>query len=258
MAEAIIRGIINAGLVNPDSLFINDISEERTKYIAKKYGVTVIKEYSRLLKKTSVLIIAVKPQQMGDVLGNISVGISPRHLVISIAAGIKTVFIENKLCNRPRVVRVMPNTPAMVCLGATVVCKGKKAKHSDIKTVLNIFNSMGYSAELPERLMNAVTAVSGSGPAYVFYLAEGMTEAAVKLGIPKDIAVQLVVNTIHGAGKMLAWKEALPATLLRKKVTSPGGTTEAAIKYLESKDWLTRFINAVTAAEKRAKVLGSK
>lgn len=257
MAEALISGIVKGRLAGKEKIIATDIRKERIIYLKKKLGIGVTTNNQEAVKRGEIIILAVKPQQIKELLGEIGNLVTKKQLVISIAAGIPTRYIEKFFKQKVQVVRVMPNTPALVREGTSVITSGKYAQKKHLQIVKKIFSAVGYVAELPEKLLNAVTALSGSGPAYVFYLAEILSEAAKKMNLPENIAQKLVNQTILGAGKMLKITGE-SGQMLRQKVTSPGGTTEAAIKYLQSKKFKEIFAQAVLKARKRAQELTPK
>lgn len=254
MAEALISGIVKSGLADKGKIIATDIRSERLNYIKKKFGIKISSENKKAVTESKTIVLAVKPQQIKGLLGEIGERVRKEQLVISIAAGIPTKYIERFFGKKIPVVRVMPNTPALVSEGASVLTPGKYANKKHLEIAKKIFSAVGYVTQLPEELMNAVTALSGSGPAYVFFLAEILVESAKKMHLPEKIAQELVNQTILGAGKMLK-TTGESAQNLRQKVTSPGGTTEAAIKYLESKKFKEAFIQALLKARKRAQEL---
>jgi pyrroline-5-carboxylate reductase len=194
---------------------------------------------------------------MSDILAELRPAIDPQTLVVSIAAGIRTSAIEAKLQSGVRVVRVMPNTPLLVGRGVSALVAGKKATNDDLELVSEIFTSSGEVLVLKdEAMMDAVTAVSGSGPAYVFYLTEAMLKAARDEGLPDDVAQKLVRFTIRGAGEMLITAEAPSPSDLRRQVTSPNGTTEAAVKLMDSAAVFDTLVRAVRRAAERSRELG--
>jgi pyrroline-5-carboxylate reductase len=216
--------------------------------------VTVTDGNRDVLAKSDILIFAVKPQNMPDLLAALKpapVG----KLFISICAGISTAFIEERLGGSPRVVRAMPNTPMLVGAGAAAIAKGRHATDDDLKTACAIFETAAKVITVDEPMMDAVTAVSGSGPAYYFYLTEALVEAGVKLGLPKDAALALAKQTAFGAGKLLAESAEAPEAL-RQKVTSPNGTTFAAITKMESGRVKPGIVAGIEAAAARSKELG--
>jgi len=249
MAEALIKGIITAQVFKPENIFISDIRPERLKLLAENYNVVPCENNSQLAGKVGILVLSVKPQKMTDALNSISETVNPDTLVISIAAGIKVANITAVLGDIA-IVRVMPNTPALIGEGASALFANEKAK-AMLQTAMSIFSSVGKAVTVDdEGLIDAVTAVSGSGPAYYFLLIEEMIKAAVGLGLPEDIAKDLVLQTAKGAALLAAEADGRgenPAEL-RRKVTSPGGTTEAALKVFEE----GKFGPLVEAALKRA------
>jgi len=252
MAEAMI-----SGLADKENILATDIREERLGQIKKKFGIKVSSENKKAVQQGKIIVLAVKPQQMKGLLGEIGDLVKREQLVISIAAGIPTKCIEKFFTQKVPVIRVMPNTPVLVGEGASVITAGKYANKKHLEIAKKIFSAVGYVAELPENLLNAVTALSGSGPAYIFYLAEILNEAAKKMNLPEKTALELVTQTILGAGRMLKNTDE-SAQMLRQKVTSPGGTTEAAIKYLQSKKFKEILVQAVLKARKRAQELALK
>lgn len=254
MAEALIRGLVNSELVKRGNIVATDIRVERLNYIKKKFGTKVSSDNKKAILQGEIIILAVKPQQIKELLGEIGDSVKKEQLVISIAAGIPIRFIEKLFDERVPVIRVMPNTPALVGEGASAITPGRYANKKHLELAKKIFSAVGYTVQLPEKLMNAVTALSGSGPAYIFYLAEILNEAAKKMNLPERIAQELVNQTILGAAKMLKVTGEFPQSL-REKVTSPGGTTEAAIKYLQAKRFKQILVQAVLRACNRSREL---
>jgi pyrroline-5-carboxylate reductase len=256
MAEALIKGIINAKVYKPENIFISDIKPERLKLISESYNVVPCDNNAALVAKVNILVLSVKPQNMTEALQSIKDAFKPDTLVISIAAGIKVAKIANALGDIA-IVRVMPNTPALISEGASALFANEKAK-TMLDKAKTIFSSVGKAAVVEdEDLIDAVTAVSGSGPAYYFLLMEEMIKAAVKLGLPETVAKDLVLQTAKGAGLLAIEadkKNETPAEL-RRKVTSPGGTTEAALKvFAEGK--ISELISAaITRARDRGREL---
>jgi len=231
MAEALIKGIIAAKLCRPENIFVSDIRAERLDYLAEQYGVAKTDNNAELAGKVDTLILSVKPQNMTEALESIKDAVKPGTLVISIAAGKKVANISAVLGDIA-IVRVMPNTPALIGEGAGALFANDKAKPM-LAQAKSIFAAAGKTVVVDdENLIDTVTAVSGSGPAYYFLLMEEMIKAAVKLGLPDDVAKALVLQTAKGAALLAAErdKEGETPGELRQKVTSPGGTTEAALK----------------------------
>jgi pyrroline-5-carboxylate reductase len=256
MAEAIIKGIINANVYKAQDIVISDIRPARVKSICKKYKVKSAADNCKLAKAVNILVLSVKPQNMTDVLKEIKGSVKKNLLIVSIAAGVTTKKIQKILGNVP-VVRVMPNTPALIGQSAAAIFATKKAK-AKVKDVKRIFSAVGLAVEVSdERLIDAVTAVSGSGPAYFFLLMEAMLKTAQKLGLKKEVAEMLVLQTAKGAGLLAveAFINGQTPDILRKNVTSPGGTTEAAIKVFTKRKFEKTVQEALTAAAKRSREL---
>jgi pyrroline-5-carboxylate reductase len=253
MAEALARGLL-AGGVPAGSITAVDVAEARREFFKRELGVRATTDNASVLAGADVLVFAVKPQNMPELLATLK-GASGGKLFISICAGISTAFIEERLGGAPRVVRAMPNTPMLVAAGAAAIAKGSHATDDDLETARAIFETAAKVIVVKESMMDAVTAVSGSGPAYYFYLTEALVEAGVKLGLPRDAALALARQTAFGAGKLLAGSEDLPETL-RQKVTSPGGTTFAAISKMEEAHVKAAIVAAIGAAAARSKELG--
>jgi len=244
MAEALIKGIINARIYKPKNIFVSDIRRERLALLAKEYGIQTLNENPALAAKVDILVLAVKPQNMTDALQGIKSILKKDALVVSIAAGKKISNITDVLGN-VAVVRVMPNTPALIGEGASALFANNKAKPM-LEKAKRIFSAVGEAVVVDrEDLIDAVTAVSGSGPAYYFLLMEEMIKAAADIGLPDVIARQLVLQTAKGAALLAVERSKCgesPAEL-RRKVTSPGGTTEAALKVFAEGNF-GRLINA--------------
>jgi len=231
MAEALIKGIIAAKIYAPENIFVSDIRLERLELFAGKYGVSAVQNNAELAKKSEIIVLSIKPQNMTDALESIKDTVGEVALVISIAAGIKVEKIAAVLGDMA-IIRVMPNTPALVGEGASALFANEKAKLL-IDNAMEIFSAVGKAVVVEdEDLIDSVTAVSGSGPAYYFLLMEEMIKAGAKLGLPEDVAKDLVLQTAKGAGLLAveADKNNESPAELRRKVTSPGGTTEAALK----------------------------
>jgi len=249
MAEALIKGIIAAGLYKPENIFVSDIRQERLDLLAKEYHVQPVGKNADLAAKVDILVLSVKPQNMTEALESVKDAIKQETLVISIAAGIRTAKIAAMLGDIA-IVRVMPNTPALIGEGASALFANDKAKPI-LEKAKSIFSAVGKAVVVDgEDLLDAVTAVSGSGPAYYFLLMEEMIKAANQLGLPENVAKDLVLQTAKGAGLLAfeADKKGESPAELRKKVTSPGGTTEAALKVFAD----SKFGPLVEAALKRA------
>jgi len=256
MAEAITRGVVRAGLFQPTQIIAADVSPARRELFANEIKVLAVESNEVAARESRVLLLSVKPQQMAQALAGIGAVLDPGALVISIAAGIPTAFIERHLGGGRawRVVRTMPNTPMLVGEGMTAVARGSNATEADLAAAKRIFESAGAVVEVDEDKLDAVTALSGSGPAYVFYLAEHMIAAGVEMGFSPEQARLLATTTVLGAAKMLATSPDTPKEL-RGKVTSPGGTTQAAITHLEAARFGPALVQAIRAAERRSREL---
>ncbi|MBI5573207.1 MAG: pyrroline-5-carboxylate reductase [Elusimicrobia bacterium] len=254
MAEALISGIVKSG-IRAKNIFASDISSARLKFISKKYRVQKCASNPAIVKQADIIFLAVKPYQIKEVLKEISGSVKQTQLVISIAAGIKTQMIE-KYLKKTAVIRVMPNTPALIGSGAIAITPGRYAKKSDLQFAKKLLTFCGIVVEVEEKDMHSVTAVSGVGPAYIFYIAEVMGKTAEKLRMQKDVAKKLVNQTLLGASKMLILSNDEPENL-RQKVTSKGGTTEAAFKVLMKEKFGKIFEKAIFAAMKKSKKLSN-
>ncbi len=255
MAEALIKGIIQADLAPAERIYVVEPLAERGDYLRDKYGVKVSDRSDDAIK-AEIIILAVKPQVMGTVLAGISDKIDKGHLFISIAAGITLAFLEQELAGtESRVIRVMPNTPALVLAGAAALSPGKKATEADLKIAKGIFDAIGQSVVMAESYLDAVTGLSGSGPAYVFSFIEALIDAGLKVGLPRSAAETLVLQTVYGSVKLAMAKRTHPAAL-RAMVTSPGGTTIAGLHELEKAGFQGIIMDAVEAATNRSRELG--
>lgn len=256
MAEAILKGLL-AGGVSAASILVAEPVPSRRDFLASEYGVEPHDENLDIARRADIIILAIKPQVAASALTGLEPAISADKLIISIMAGISTDFIEKTLTNGVRVVRVMPNTPALIQAAATAICPGRKATQQDMEIAREIFSRVGIVVTIPEKQMDAVTGLSGSGPAYVFAFIEALADAGVKNGLTRDIAAQLAVQTVVGAARMAAETGEHPA-LLREKVTSPGGTTIAALHTLENGRFRGLLMDAVDSACRRSQELSEK
>jgi pyrroline-5-carboxylate reductase len=254
MAEALVRGLLTSQSLPASRIIVTDVRQERLDYFVKSFGVTAHLDNAPAVAKSDTIVLAVKPQQAGAVLAGLKAEFGPTKILISIAAGVTTARIERELGGAPRVVRVMPNTPALVGAGAAGFCPGKFATEEDLATTAAILGAVGIAVRVDETMMDAVTAVSGSGPAYIFLVAEAMIRAGTEAGLSEEVARKLTVQTIFGAGALMAASGELPVEL-RRKVTSPGGTTEAALKVMTERQLVEVFVAAVAAAKQRGQEL---
>jgi pyrroline-5-carboxylate reductase len=250
MAEAMIKGMTSHGMKD---ILVSDPSEDRMLYLRKNFGVNTSGSNTDVTNSCSVIILAVKPQIMESVLDEISPSVTEDKTVVSIAAGITLGILQSRL-NTKRLIRVMPNTPALVQKGMTVMSLCECFSDSDMATVREIFMSIGEVITLPEKYMDAVTAVSGSGPGFIAFFIEAMIEAGVTVGLSEDDASTLAVQTAIGTAKLL--ETGMPPAKLREMVTSPGGTTAAGLKAFEDKGLKDVVKYSIKAAKSRSEELG--
>ncbi len=254
MGTALIRGMLAAPLLSPRRLVCWDTDAGKLSRLARQWKIRKARS-NREVAAAQVVLLAVKPQQMEEALAEIRPCLSGRTLLISIAAGISTGWIEKQVGGSIPVVRVMPNTPALVGAGISAVAGGRRANAGHLRLAERIFGCVGKVVRLPERLLDAVTAVSGSGPAYFFYLMERMIEAGVKLGLSKEVARALVLQTAIGAARLAMESKENPGRL-RGRVTSKGGTTEHAFRVFRRSRLGETLRRGIEAAARRAKQLG--
>jgi len=257
MGEALIKGLLSSGLAEPGNVAVSEPLEERRSHLAKTYGVTVIDDNAALVPGTAVLILAIKPQVIGRVLESIRTLVELDQLVVSIAAGVTLGTIESSLKDGVPVIRAMPNTPALILEGATAVAGGRHATPEHMETARALFEAVGRVVEIEEKDMDAVTGLSGSGPAYFFVILEALADAGVLLGLPRDKAFMLAGQTALGAARLALEPGAHPGRL-KDMVTSPGGTTIAGLKVLEQGGLRGLIMDAVAAAAQRSVELGRK
>jgi pyrroline-5-carboxylate reductase len=251
MGEALISGLIRSGGRSVDEIMVTCRREERSRELAGKYGVAATLDNAEASRWAEVLVLMCKPQDMEVLLSQIREHVTPRHLVISFAAGIRTSFVEKHLPDDVPVVRVMSNVPVMVDEAMSVITPGRHATDDHLQVAEELLGYVGKVLRLKETHLDAVTATSGSGPAYFFLLAEAMIEACILLGLSRDVATDLIIQTMLGSAKMLRDTGKHPVEL-REMVTSPGGTTIAAIRHLEEAGVRAAFLNAIDAARHRS------
>ena len=252
MGETLLSGLIRAGRPVAD-LMVGEKRPERARELEERYGVAVVGNVEAA-RTADTLALVVKPQDMDDLLGEIAQVVRPGQLVVSLAAGITTEFLESRLPEGVAVVRVMPNTPALVDEGMAAISRGSHCDEEHLLEAEALMASIGRVIRVPERQQDAVTAISGSGPAYIFFVVEAMIEAGVHLGLPRATAAELVVQTVVGSAKLLRETGEHP-TVLREQVTSPGGTTAAAVRQLEDHKVRAAFLTALEAARDRSRAL---
>ena len=255
MGETLLAGLLRAD-VPTSELLIADRRIERSAEVTAKHGVKNGTN-AEVAATADTIALVVKPQDMGSVLEEIAGSLKPGALVVSLAAGITTEFIEARLPAGTAVVRVMPNTPALVDEGMAAISQGTNSTEEHLDRTEALLRSVGHVVRVPEKYQDAVTAISGSGPAYIFYVVEAMIEAGVMLGLPRDVSTELVLQTVYGAATMLRETGEHP-TVLREQVTSPGGTTVAALRQFDDFKVRAAFLSAMEAARDRSRELGSQ
>ncbi len=255
MATALARGFIKARLVNAASIIGSDPYPAARQAFASETGGGSTESNHDVVKSCRVLILAVKPDQVAGVLAEIHGGVTPEHLLISIAAGATIAKLEGGLPKGARVIRVMPNTPAIVGASATAYALGNTASKLDGELAAKLFSSVGSAYSVKESLLDAVTGLSGSGPAYVYMMIEALSDGGVAAGLPRDIATQLAAQTVYGSAKMVLETGMHPGAL-KDMVTSPGGTTIEGLHELEKGGIRAALINAVRAASDKSRKLG--
>jgi pyrroline-5-carboxylate reductase len=257
MAEAMLRGLLAAKLMGPDDVFVSDVREDRLAYLQETYRVHTSTSNAEVASKAEILVLAVKPQIMGEVLDGLIDVVNGEKLLVSIAAGITTTFIADKFPSPVRVIRVMPNTPALVLEAASALTRGSRATLEDLEIAKRLFRAVGKVVIVDESLMDAITGLSGSGPAYIFLIIDALSDAGVKVGLSRDVAQLLAAQTVLGAARMVLETKKHPGEL-KDMVTSPGGTAIAGLHTLEQGGLRTTLINAVEVATLRSKELGQR
>ncbi|MBW2505019.1 MAG: pyrroline-5-carboxylate reductase [Deltaproteobacteria bacterium] len=254
MAEALIKGLIDKGFPSTN-LFVADPSEERRKLLRDRFMVSVMSDNLEVVRSCKLLVLAVKPQLVNVVVPALVDAFTDEHLLISILAGTTTTKLETLLGERSRIVRVMPNTPALIGAGISALCKGQFATDADLLVAQELLKAVGEVCLVNESQMDAVTGLSGSGPAYIFSVLEGLIEGGVAQGLSPETALELATQTVSGAAQLVAATGEAPASL-RAKVCSPGGTTLAGLTALEEGDLKGIMSEAVARATQRSKELG--
>lgn len=256
MGSALLNGVIEAGMIKPESVFLMEIDPQKRDLLRERLGINLCGTVGELARECKTMVLAVKPQVLPAVLGEVETEITTEHLLISLAAGMSLSALE-ELIPQGRFVRVMPNTPARIRRGVTAYAVGKNVTTNEVEQVEAIFGCVGRVLSIPEHLMDAVTAISGSGPAYVYYMIEALIDSGVLLGLGREQAQTLALETFIGAAEMLKQTEEHPAKL-RAEVTSPGGTTAAGILELEKAGVSGIVMTAAQAAARRSAELAQK
>ena len=255
MGEALAKGLIRAKLSTADSIIVSDVDNKRCQVFEEETGIKTTQDNREVTANSDVIILAVKPNIMGTILEELKNDITSEHLVVSIAAGIPLNFMESSLNEECRTIRVMPNTPCLVGETAAGYALGKNATLDDGELVGRILNAVGKSYLLEEKYLDAVTGLSGSGPAFIYTVIEALADGGVKMGLPRDVSTELAAQTAFGAAKMVLESDAHIGEL-KDSVTSPGGTTIEGLHALEKGGLSNTLINAVEAATKKSKRLG--
>jgi pyrroline-5-carboxylate reductase len=255
MAEALIKGLISSKLFKSDQILIRDIAKKRVDHIKSTYKVKIANDSKQLSKESDIIVLAVKPNHISKVVNEIKTDMTSKKILISIAAGIPTTLISELLNKKSKIVRVMPNTPALVLAGASVLYCNENVNSKERERVKKIFESVGiaYIVE-DEALLDPATGLSGSGPAYVSIFIEALSDGGVKMGLPRDMAHRLAAQTVYGTAKMIIESDMHPAQF-KDKVSSPGGTTIEGVHRLEEGGFRSSTISAVEAATRRSKEL---
>jgi len=256
MAGALIRGLLAAGTVERGRLRASDVRAERLAEVAREHGIVTMPGNRELVAWADVVVLAVKPQAVSSVLPDLAAAWSPDKLLVSIVAGLPIGALATGIAADARIVRTMPNTPALVLSGATALAAGPHAKPEDLTLAVSLFDAVGQTAVVGEALLDAVTGLSGSGPAYVMLILEALADGAVRMGLPRDTAQKLAAQTVLGSARLQLETGEHPA-VLKDRVTSPGGTTAAGLCALESGGLRAALISAVEAATRRSTELGA-
>ena len=257
MAEAIARSLVSAKLFTPAHILASDVAEPR-RQLFESLGIRATQDNRAVVRQADALLIAVKPQNVPDLLKEIGPDLRAGHLVITICAGVPTAVFEAAASAPVRVVRAMPNQPIRVGRGMTALCRGRHTTDDDMKFANAVFSAGGKAVEVKEEMIDAVTAISGSGPAYFYFLVEVLIEAGIREGLPPDVAKTLAVQTAHGAAEVMNVEYHVPPEEHRRRVTSKGGTTEAAFRKKEEHRVREGLLAAFHAAAERARELGGR
>ncbi|MGI6604544.1 MAG: pyrroline-5-carboxylate reductase [Firmicutes bacterium] len=255
MAEALLKGILAQGLAEPGAVYVSDINSDRVTYLAQTLGVKPARDNQAVLAVGDIIFLAVKPQVAVEVLSALRGSFSERHLVVSIMAGVPVSYLE-KYLGAARLIRVMPNTPCLVQAGAAGIAAGSRATAEDLEQVKNLLNAVGKAFVVPESLLDAVTGLSGSAPAYVYMFIEALADGGVLAGLPRPVAQTLAAQTVLGAARMVLETGEHPGSL-KDKVASPAGTTICGIATLEEGGFRGLVIDAVMAGAERSAELGA-
>jgi pyrroline-5-carboxylate reductase len=257
MARALTKALLQAEMVKPDQILASDISDERLEAISERFGIRTTFDNAEVVKFADILVLSVKPQVVDKVLPTIAENLRLETLIVSIVAGVPLRALEARLPEGAKIIRAMPNTPAMVLAGATGVSAGEHASLEDVKVAKEFFKTLGRAVVLDESLIDAVTGLSGSGPAYVMLMIEALADGGVKVGLHRETALMLAAQTVYGSAKLLLETGEHPGRL-KDMVTSPGGTAIAGLHTLESGGLRRTLMDAVESATQRAGELGAQ
>jgi pyrroline-5-carboxylate reductase len=257
MAEALVKGMLRAGVAAPGEILLTDRRRERLAELEARYGVRTTTDNKEAASQAAIIVLSVKPQVMNKLLAEIAPALDGKKLVISIAAGVPLAVVERRVGHGVRIIRTMPNTPALVGAGATAISAGEHATVEDMEQAKTLFDAVGKTVVVDETLLDAVTGLSGSGPAYVFLIIEALSDAGVKMGLDRRNAQDLAAQTVLGSAQLLLETGEHPGRL-KDQVTSPGGTAIAGLHTLEAGGLRTTLMNAVEAATQRAHELGRR
>ncbi|KKB36217.1 pyrroline-5-carboxylate reductase [Bacillus thermotolerans] len=256
MAEAVITGAISSGALAADQIHvINKCNKERLEELKSRYGIHTSYDTAEILKDSHIVVLATKPKDAKDAIQKVKKHLSPSALIISLMAGVTIDFIAHETSASHAIIRAMPNTSATIGKSATAIALNEHVTEEQKMTALALFSSIGLTKIVKEEQLDAVTGLSGSGPAYIYYVAEAMEQAAEEIGLEKEVAKPLIIQTLLGAAEMLSATDG-EAEQLRKAVMSPGGTTEAGIHILENKEVKQAFVRCITEATAQSKRLG--
>lgn len=256
MAEAFINGLLKGGYPAAE-LLVSDANPVRLAHLSERFGVATTSDNAAVVGNSEVIVLAVKPQVVTAALSSLAAAFTDEKLLVSILAGVSTATLEGLLPGAPRTIRAMPNTPALVGAGATGLCSGRFASHDDLGYARRLFEMVGVVRIVTEEQLDAVTGLSGSGPAYIFTVIEALADGGVQEGLPRETALALAIQTVLGAAQLLKESGEHPAQQ-RDKVCSPAGTTIAAVRVLEEQGLRAALMAAVSSAARRSRELGEK
>jgi pyrroline-5-carboxylate reductase len=257
MARALVKALLQAQMVTPDQVLASDISDERLETIAERFGIKTTLDNAEVVRFSDILFLSVKPQVVDKVLPTIAEHLRPETLLVSIVAGVRLRALAARLPAGAKLIRTMPNTPAMVLAGATALSPGEHVSEEEVRVVKDFFKTLGRAVVLDESLLDAVTGLSGSGPAYVMLMIEALADGGVKVGLHRETALLLAAQTVYGSAKLLLDTGEHPGRL-KDMVTSPGGTAIAGLHTLESGGLRRTLMDAVENATRRAAELGAE